>query len=347
MKDLRNANAIVTGGSRGIGAHIARALASSGVNVAVAARSARQLEAVRAELASLGVKAVGIRADVTVAAERQGLVDHAAAELGPIDILVNNAAAELFSRYTDLDSTQIEAIVDLNLTAPLLLIQAILPGMLDRGTGHIVNLSSASGTVATPFNAVYSATKFALVGATHSLRAEHFGSPVGFSVVCPGFVRRDGMYARYEAQGLRRPPLLVGTTTPQRVASAVLKAIREDRAELIVNSQPVRPAAVLQAAAPQVIPRLLRQIGLTSMVARAAEMRRTGAWSDQALSGISSARSAERSAPLAGSFGAVSDTWSSIRGQRACAAHLPSPRLPRHRSGSSASIGETGQRRQA
>ena len=276
MKDLRNANAIVTGASRGLGVHIARALASSGVNVAVAARSAQQLEAVRAELVGLGVKAVGIRADVTVAAERQELVDRAAAELGPIDILVNNAGAELASRYTDLDPTQMEAMVNLNLTAPLLLIRAVLPGMLDRGKGHIVNLSSGAGKVAQPFDAVYSATKFGLVGATHALRAEYLGSPVGFSVICPGFVRQDGMTARYEAQGLRVPSL-AGTTTPQKVASAVLKAIREDRAEIIVNSQPIRPMAVLQAAAPQVIPRLAKRIGLTSMTARAAEMRRTGA----------------------------------------------------------------------
>ena len=276
MKDLRNANAIVTGASRGLGVHIARALASSGVNVAVAARSAQQLEAVRAELVGLGVKAVGIRADVTVAAERQELVDRAAAELGPIDILVNNAGAEMASRYTDLDPTQIEAMVNLNLTAPLLLIRAVLPGMLDRGKGHIVNLSSGAGKVAQPFDAVYSATKFGLVGATHALRGEYFGSPVGFSVICPGFVRQDGMTARYEAQGLRVPSRF-GTTTPQKVASAVLKAIREDRAEIIVSSQPIRPMAVLQAAAPQVIPRLAKRIGVTSMAARAAEMRRTGA----------------------------------------------------------------------
>ena len=74
-----------------------------------------------------------------------------------------------------------------------------------------------------------------------------------------------------------RAPFLAGTTTPQKVASAVLKAIQEDRAEIIVNSQPVRPAAALQAAAPQVIPRLLKLAGLTSVEARAAEMRRTGA----------------------------------------------------------------------
>ena len=144
MKELQNANAIVTGASRGLGTHIARALASSGVNVAVAARSAQQLEALRAELVGPGVKAVAIRADVTVAAERQGLVDRAAAELGPIDILVNNAGTELYSRYTDLDPAQIEAMVNLNLAAPLLLIRAVLPVMLDRGKGHIVNLSSGA-----------------------------------------------------------------------------------------------------------------------------------------------------------------------------------------------------------
>ena len=83
------------------------------------------------------------------------------------------------------------------------------------------------------------------------------------------------MSARYEAQGLKVPSL-AGTTTPQKVASAVLKAIREDRAEIIVNSQPIRPMAVLQAAAPQVIPRLAKRIGITSKMALAAEMKRTG-----------------------------------------------------------------------
>ena len=73
-------------------------------------------------------------------------------------------------------------------------------------------------------------------------------------------MRQDGIYARYEAQGLSVPSL-VGTTTPQKVASAVLKAIREDRAEIIVSSQPIRPTAVLQAAAPQVIPRLAKRAG--------------------------------------------------------------------------------------
>src|SRR5512142_47977 len=136
--------------------------------------------------------------------------------------------------------------VNLNLTAPLLPIRAVLPGMLERGKGHIVNMASGAGKVAQPFDAVYSATKFGLVGATHALRAEYLGSPVGFSVICPGFVRQDGMNARYEAQGLRVPPIL-GKTTPQKVASAVLKAIREDRAEITVNSQPMRPTAVLQA----------------------------------------------------------------------------------------------------
>src|SRR5512142_242348 len=166
--------------------------------------------------------------------------------------------------------------VNLNLTAPLLPIRAVLPGMLERGKGHIVNMASGAGKVAQPFDAVYSATKFGLIGATHALRAEYLGSPVGFSVVCPGFVRQDGIYARYEAQGLK-VPALAGTTTPQKVAGAVLRAIREDRAEIIVSSQPIRSMAVLQAAAPQVIPRLAKWIGITSVAARAADMRRTGA----------------------------------------------------------------------
>jgi short-subunit dehydrogenase len=135
--------------------------------------------------------------------------------------------------------------------------------VLVGGKGHIVNLSSTAGTVVSPFEAAYPTAKSGLVGATHSLRAEHRGSPAGFSVVCPGFVRQDGMYARYEAQG-QRPPLLAGTTTRHKVASAVLTAIREDRARDHREQPAGAPRSGAPGRGPQVMPRPLKLTGLTS-----------------------------------------------------------------------------------
>ena len=94
MKDMRGTTAVVTGASRGIGVHIARALVREGVNLSLAARSEEELEVVRKEMASLGVKAIATRCDVTNAEDRATLIDRTQAELGPIDILINNAGIE-------------------------------------------------------------------------------------------------------------------------------------------------------------------------------------------------------------------------------------------------------------
>jgi short-subunit dehydrogenase len=199
------------------------------------------------------------------------LVERAEAEVGPVDIVVNNAGAERAAAFADLEAEEIAGMIDLNLTSAMLLTLAVLPGMVARGRGHVVNIASAAGKVGCPFAASYSATKFGLVGATQALRAEHHGSPVGFSVICPGFVRDDGMYARYEVAGVRAP-LFVGTTTPQKVAKAVLTAITHDRAEVIVNSSPLRPMVVLGTAFPNLAAPLMRYLGLKKMLGRAAEI---------------------------------------------------------------------------
>jgi short-subunit dehydrogenase len=270
MKDLRGANAIVTGASRGLGVGIARELAGEGVNLALAARSADQLDRVRANLVGLGVKVAAIPADVTVASQRAELLERAAGELGPVDILVNNAGVEMTAAYPDMAPSQIEETIAINLTAAMLLTRAVLPGMLVRGKGHVVNIASAAGKAGVPYSVPYSATKFGLVGATHALRAEYLASPVGFSVICPGFVTDEGIYARYEARGLRAPRM-VGTTTPDKVARAVVRAIKRNRVEVLVNDMPLRPLVVLGNALPQAAAPIMKYLGLCDFFRRAAE----------------------------------------------------------------------------
>lgn len=272
MRDISGANAIVTGASRGLGVQIARRLASEGAHLALAARSAEPLEALRAELLASGVKVVAVPTDVTVASQREDLVQRATDELGSVEILVNNAGLEIMGPYPDLPPARIEEVLAVNLTAAMLLTHAVLPGMQKQGRGHVVNIASGAGKSGIPYGVPYSASKFGLVGATHALRAEYYGSPIGFSVVCPGFVRDEGMYARFEQEGVHAP-LVTGTTSPAKVAEAVIDAIKHDRLEVMVNDVPLRPLVVLASALPQLAAPVMKYTGMTDLFRRAGEIQ--------------------------------------------------------------------------
>ncbi len=271
--ELRGANAIVTGASRGIGVHIARALAENGVNLALTARSAAELETVRAEMAALGVKAAAIPCDIVDPDARAELVERAELEVGPIDIVINNAGIETVGHFHTMAANDLTRVLDVNLIAPVMLTRALLPGMIDRGRGHVVNISSGAGKVGVAYAASYSASKHALVGLTHSLRAEYHGSPVGFSVVCPAFVSDTGMYDRWERAGAKAP-WFVGRSTPQKVAKVVVSCIRRDRAEVLVNFPPLRPLVALVNVVPAIEPTLMGLFGYTRLFERAAEIER-------------------------------------------------------------------------
>lgn len=261
MKELRGRNAIVTGASRGIGVHIARALALEGVNLALAARSVDALDEVREVARSLGVEAVGIPTDLAESEQIEALAERAERELGPVDILVNNAGIEFTAPYEDYPRKNLSAIVSVNLLAPMLLARAVLPGMLARGRGHVVSVSSLAGKLGFPRQTPYAATKAGLIMFTHSLRAELVDEPVGVSVICPGFVAGDGMYARRNDG--EEAPMLMKPTTPGKVVAAVIRAIKRDTAERIVNPLPMRPMAVLRELAPGIAPHVHKAIGMT------------------------------------------------------------------------------------
>jgi short-subunit dehydrogenase len=255
---------LLTGASRGIGPHIARALAREGVDLAVTARSADQLRAIASELGALGVRAVAVPADLRNAAERERLVRDADALLGGIDILVNNAALDSSGAFASLDLPTLAATIDTNLTAPMHLTSLVLPGMRERRAGHIVNVASLAGKKAVPYEALYGGTKAGLIEWTSALRIELHGSGVSLSAICPGYVTGEGMFARWGVA----PPRLVGSTTPSAVANAVVRAIRQDRAEVLVNSMPVRFWLALYALAPGFTARLVDLVGLTAFQRR-------------------------------------------------------------------------------
>lgn len=258
--EIQGCNIVLTGASRGLGAHIAGVLARKGANLAIAARSIDDLDKVRNTITSPDIRVVAIPTDLTDNTQMKSLASKANRELGPIDILINNAGIESTAPFQDQSDSKIEAIVKVNLLAPMLLIQTLLPGMLKRGKGHIVNISSLAGKTGLPFQTAYAATKAGLVMLTHSLRAELVDQPVGASVLCPGFVADEGMYARIEESGKQAPKLLK-PTTPDKVSNAVIRAIEQNISEIIVNRVPMRPGILLQEAFPAITPYLHKFIG--------------------------------------------------------------------------------------
>jgi short-subunit dehydrogenase len=140
----------------------------------------------------------------------------------------------------------------------MMLTQAVLPGMLERGRGHIVNVASMAGKAPFPFLAPYCGSKHGVIGFTGALRAEYADSPIGFSAICPGFVSRVGMYGRLEDEVGRPPTGPLSVVPPERVGKAVVKAVRDERAEVIVNRAGARPLILLSALAPGFAARLGR-----------------------------------------------------------------------------------------
>ena len=243
--DIKGRIVLVTGASRGIGVTIARELARRGGRIAVTARSE---EALRKVADSIG--AVAVPADVSSAEDRERLLKTVESELGPLDVLVNNAGIESIRAFAEMPEQDIRDIVEVNLVSPMLLTRAALPGMLERGRGHVVNIASVAGKTMTPFNSVYSATKHAMVGWTHSIRFELHGSGVSASVICPGFVGGEGLFARWgdEKRGRKSGAF----TTPEKVAAAVARAIERDLSEVVVSGPVGKIADVAFAISPRV-----------------------------------------------------------------------------------------------
>ena len=271
MDELRGRNALVTGAGGGLGGYIARALAAEGVNLALSDLPGAPVDGLGAELRSRGIEVKHAPADLADADERQRLTAWAAEALGPLDILVNNAGVEFGGSFLRTSEEELEAIVTVNLLAVMDMTRLVLPGMLERERGHIVNMASLAGKVPPPYLAAYAATKHGVVGFTQALRAENGGgAPVGFSAICPGFVSRAGMWARFEH--VVSAPRFIGTVPPESVGDAVLRAILRNLPEVIVNRRPIRPLIVLNAAAPRLAARIGR-LGLSEFGERFARVR--------------------------------------------------------------------------
>jgi len=180
--------AVITGGGRGIGAATARALAGLGARVVVAARHENEVESVAAELRHAGGQAWATRCDVTDPASIDALARTAVERLGAVDILVNNAGTASAAPLHRTTLEEWQRLLTVNATGTFLCTRALLPAMLERGWGRVVNVASIAGLEGAKYISAYCAAKHAVVGFTRALAVETAGSGVTVNAVCPGYV---------------------------------------------------------------------------------------------------------------------------------------------------------------
>jgi NAD(P)-dependent dehydrogenase (short-subunit alcohol dehydrogenase family) len=215
--------AVVTGASRGIGAATARGLDRAGAQVVLVARDTDALAAVAGELRH---KPVVVAADLLEVDAPGRVARQVLDELGSVDVLVNNAAAAARLPTTETDAALIDALLAVNVRAPLLLIAAFIPALVASGHGSIINLSSVSGLVGTPQRAAYAASKGAIDAATRSLAIEFGPSGIRVNSVAPGVVD-TALWARNKSipgvvEGIEAQTPLGRWATPEDIADVVV-----------------------------------------------------------------------------------------------------------------------------
>jgi 3-oxoacyl-[acyl-carrier protein] reductase len=192
MKHLKNRVALVTGGSRGIGAAVAIALAGAGADVAVNYRErADAANTVCCEITGMGRKVIAVQADVSVAAAVKLMVAEVGARLGGIDILVNNAAIAHPRKLEDITETEWNEVLAVNLKSVFLVTQAVVGGMRQRKWGRIINLSSVAAQTGGAVGAHYAASKAGIIGLTHSCASSFVRAGITVNTIAPELIETD------------------------------------------------------------------------------------------------------------------------------------------------------------
>ncbi len=251
VDDLSGKTVLLTGASTGLGPHIARRLREAGAKFVLSARNEAALEKLADELGESQV----IAADLS----RTGEPERLAAESGHVDVLVSNAGIPATGRLTTFKVEEIDRAIAVNLRAGIVLASKLVPGMLERKSGHLVFMSSIAGKLPSGGETIYNATKFGVRGFALALREELWGTGVGVSVISPTFVSEAGMWA---VTGLKPNPI-AGEVSPEQVADAVWTSITKNKREIDVVPIQLRTVLKLQALTPGVFATTARWMGAT------------------------------------------------------------------------------------
>lgn len=272
MRLLSGRSALVTGATGGIGPHIVRALAREGMDLVLSGLPDPQMEVLADEVRKGGGEAVTAPADVTDGPALEALAETAADAFGGIDLLVNNAGIETIGAYHELEPETIHRMVAVNTLAPMQLTRLVLPGMLERGRGHVVFMSSYVGRSGPAFLESYAASKGALIPFTQSLRSSYRKAGVSASVLLPGFVKA-GMYRAWEESLGQGAPRFMGRATAEGVAKALVRVVKRDLPEAFVTGNPARIFTTLFEAWPRLGESVWRFTGANEWFRRVAAMQ--------------------------------------------------------------------------
>jgi 3-hydroxybutyrate dehydrogenase len=185
---LEGKRALITGGGRGIGAEVARALAGEGAAVAVCSRTLAEVESVASELTEAGHRSLALTCDVSDSTQVAELVEAVKERFGGVDILINNAGFAPSAPLRSVTLEEWERVFAVNMTGTFLCTQALLPGMIETGWGRVVNIASIAGKVGHPYISAYAASKHAVIGFTRAVAMEAAPHGVTVNAICPGYV---------------------------------------------------------------------------------------------------------------------------------------------------------------
>jgi short-subunit dehydrogenase len=251
--ELAGKRVLLSGATGGLGRAIAVELAGHGASLVLSSRKSEELDRLAESLPGPADRHVPVVADLAEPGAAEELLERA----GNLDGLIANAALPATGRLEHFSSDEVQRALRVNFESPILMARALGPKLAEKGEGHLVFIASLAGKVGSPRSSLYNATKFGLRGFAFGLREDLHPHGVGVSVVSPGFVRDAGMFADSGA----KPPPGLGTTTPDKVAEAVVRAIREDRNEITVAPLRQRLAVEFGHRHPEFAARVQRRGG--------------------------------------------------------------------------------------
>lgn len=257
MKNLRDKVALVTGAASGIGRATSLKFAQEQADLVIADVNEEGLRDTAEQIKTMGRRALPVRTDISRREEVEKLCLQAIEEYGVVDILINNAGVALYAEVIDTDLSDWEWILGVNLWGAIYAQHYLLPQMVERRSGHIVNIASWVGLLGQPANGAYAVSKFGITGLSEVLRAELERYGIGVTLVCPGVVKTnifDSVKLKGFKDTVREMPDYIGIT-PEQAAGKIVRAVKKNQALVLTD------IAKVAHALRRLSPTLARQIG--------------------------------------------------------------------------------------